>query len=87
MPLQRLDRFRVDIASGNTSGTPCSIPAMAELIDQCFTHHGAARIPRAQHQHVEHIQLHQPQHPAVLSDGSQQSCFPIASGVQQALSV
>ena len=87
MPLLCLDRFRVDIASWNTSGTPCLIPAMAELIDQCFSHHRATRITRAQHQHVEHIQLHQPQHPAVLSDGSPQSCFPIVSGVQQALSV
>jgi hypothetical protein len=34
----------------------------------------------------DHIGLHQPQHPAVFSEGSQQSGSPIVSGVQQALS-
>ena len=86
MPLQRLDRFRVNIAGRNTSSAPCLIPAMAELIDQCFSHHGATRITRAQYQHVEHIKLHQPQHPAVFSEGAQQSGSPIVSGVQHACS-
>ena len=86
MPFKRLIRFRMNIAPGNTSGTPCPIPAPSEIIDQRFSHYGAAGITRAQDQYVEHIRLHQPQHPAFFSDGSQQAGSPIVSGVQHALS-
>jgi len=62
------------------------IPATPKMIDQRFSHERAARIPRAEDQHLQPLDLHQPQHPEVFSDGSQHSGVPTVSGVQQALS-
>jgi hypothetical protein len=48
------------------------ITAAAQLIDQRFGHHRAARVPRAEHQNA-YVQAVYPQQPVVFSDGSQQA--------------
>jgi hypothetical protein len=46
MPILCLDRFRMNISCWNTSGTPCLIAALTQIIDQSFSHHGTAGITR-----------------------------------------
>lgn len=86
MPLQGIDGFGVDQPRWVTARAPSSIPSLSEVVNQRLGHDGPAGVARTQHQHPDPISGHQPQQPAVFSDGSQQPGLSIVSGIQQALS-
>ncbi len=87
MSSQRRNRSRMHRTRWETSCAPRPKPATAQIVQQRFDHHGAARISGADNQHLHHVGSHQPQQAAVCGVTSQQSGVPFVSGVQQALSI